>query len=137
MKRLLQEIQFEKEKKDEEERQLEIKHQLKLDSLKQLILDALQEHDDFNKYIKNKMIKAAKENRDTIYLITLPEHDPDLFPECNGSKISKHTEDNCDYMRFIANVFNEILDKNVFNIKLEYHGWASGGCMDIYVKFTL
>jgi len=137
MKRLLQEIQFEKEKKDEEERQLEIKHQLKLDSLKQLILDALQEHDDFNKYIKNKMIKAAKENRDTIYLITLPERDPTLFPDCKGSKISQHTEDNCYYVTFIADVFNELLDKNLFDIKLEYIGRPCAGCMDIYVKFTI
>jgi hypothetical protein len=131
MKRLLQEIQLEKEE-EEQQKEAEEKRQLK-----QLILDSVQEYDSFDEFMQKEITEAAKENRDTIYLITLPERDPTLFPDCKGSKISQHTEDNCYYVTFIADVFNELLDKNLFDIKLEYIGRPCAGCMDIYVKFTI
>jgi hypothetical protein len=147
MKRILEDIQLEKNgdiQKEKKARELAEKkdHALKIASLKlkSCILDKLLEHDNINEYIKNAMIEAAKEDKDEIPLITLPKPNPNLFPICSSSKkTSNHTKNkNCDYITFIGDIIDEVLNKNIFDIKLEYIGDLDViGNMNISVKFKI
>jgi len=151
MKRILQDIQREKEEEEqqkeaekkrkieEEKEKKEEERQLELESFKQYVLEKLNEYSDITKYMKKSMIKAAQKGEDKIHLIQLPDRDPDLFPDCSGvGGFITHDEDSCSYVEFIADVINETLDKNIFDIKLEYMGvFNAEGCIDIMVKFKV
>jgi hypothetical protein len=123
MKRMIEEIKNAKEEK-------RIKQ---LNTFKQIISGHLQ-----NISLKDNILRAVEKEENEIYLMQLPYY-PKLFP--NGHNCSCHTQrctqDTCNYINFITVAINDLLDKNVFDIKLTYTGALSGKDMHIYVQFSI
>jgi hypothetical protein len=132
-------IAQEKEAKERATKQeKEEKEQKEKDIIKKHILNALGSNDDF---MKQLIIDAVKDDKKEFFLLTVPDRDENLFPQCAGifSGTSSHDEGSCQYIDFIAKVLNDAINKQVFDITLGFIGKpdTDNSRMNIFVKFSL
>jgi hypothetical protein len=130
--------QIKKQKKDADEREKEAKKEEKqLIFFKQYVLNVL----GLNcVLLKDMILNAVEEDKKKFLLITLP-YDKEVFPDCAGINNNDltHEETSCQFIRFIAKMMDQTLDKQVFDITLNYIGEADrfNNNMKIFVVFSL